>query len=553
LFLFSYVTAERAKAAEKIEGFSGNLTSEMTIPGGLPVLVKVTGMDPEFLKSPSATEFIFRHLLDFGPPVSGLVQINPARSRLLAFLSTYADFAHYLRKENLLSAGRDGIKAGEAEEVLLSREGADAEKTRKLLTYFGINPLSERSDSPRPKSEKSADIPERQDFLAIMGIDLGDENSPLHISLQTGRLPLVPDVQTWNKILPAGGRSDSIFERFLKNPAAMQLYVGLAGCAPPIRDAVLKSMDSEKLFRYADRLFLYGPSLKAEEGRITFPGSNRSWESLLGIQNGEIPGSISALLKDNAIPLLFYSALASAPPPVQAQIAASPERLQSFLDVLKPYEHGKTLWTPAIAMAQDLPRILRQLVAASEGLRFAMEDRVARAFTDRLAPDRIEESPAGHVLFTPGVLARMLPHAKISPYSSVSYASVLEFLKFLQDTNPGMLTDKSLSVLLDVPEQGPVFLELIRDIVPDPPVLSRYLDYCKTVSSNGLQGWNLNRTRTSQAIFFLISALAHENVFTGRKAGLLLDEALEAFQSENEGSFADFRIVWKSTEPSDRV
>jgi hypothetical protein len=542
LFIIYHSSPERAEANENSQTSGDFTNSDMPIPGGLPVIAKLTGLNPGFLKSPSATERTFRCLLDSGPPVSGLLQINPARRHLLDYLNAYAQFLQHLRKEKLTPTGWDGSGSGKTTEISfpLSGGGADAEKIRKLLAYFGFeNQPGTGSNSAGRRSNVSPNAPKHQDLPGTIGTSFQDkENREIRVTLQTGRLPLLPSAQVWDRIVPAGDKSDSLFERFLKNPAAMRLYVGLAGCAPAIREAVLNSINPRQLLRYADLLFLFGPSLKAKEGKISFPGSNRSWEDLLHLHDRGIAVSVQALLKNNGVPLLFYNSLASASPSVQAQIAGSPERLQSYYGVLKPYGSALTPGTSFIAVSEDLPRILRQVVAGPDGLHFAIEDGIARALVTHVAPEHVEESLAGHVLFTPAVLARLLPLPKASPYTQVSFGKVLELLRYLQDTHPGMLTDESVSVLVEAPEQSPIFLDLIGDIAAGPSLLSKYLDYCRVLSSNGPRGWNINRTRTSQSIFFLISALVHENAITQDKAGRLLDEALQSFQNDDEGVFA---------------
>jgi hypothetical protein len=91
-------------------------------------------------------------------------------------------------------------------------------------------------------------------------------------------------------------------------------------------------------------------------------------------------------------------------------------------------------------------------------------------------------------------------------------------------------------------------MDLIGDLTPDAKLLSKYLEYCNTVAAQGTENWNLNRTRTSQAIFFLISALHREGALSQAKGSDLLEKALDAFGPEDESSFAFATAEFLSTE-----
>ena len=88
-------------------------------------------------------------------------------------------------------------------------------------------------------------------------------------------------------------------------------------------------------------------------------------------------------------------------------------------------------------------------------------------------------------------------------------------------------------------DQTPTFLDLIWEIDPNPRLIAKYMNYCSGLAAEGIKGWNINRTRGSQSLFFLISALCREGALTRNQASKLLEDSLEALEAPSEAAFAE--------------
>lgn len=364
-----------------------------------------------------------------------------------------------------------------------------------------------------------------------MRINLTDPDlCEIHISLRTEHVRMILDDRRWEIILSG----KDLFRRFVENPEAMRLYLAFSACSRSAREELADSVEPAQLLKSAEVLFLFGSDLIFEKDMVILPGSRRAWAGLPGFQTL----SMNDLLSSGGVPLLLYSSLSLAPIAVQKYITASPERLKSYLEILKGYAPNNLDGSMSALAGQELTRIFKLSIVTPDGLGLALDERISNRLLHRMAPDQAAEFGAGRVLLTPKVLASLLPRPGTSPYVQVAQANILEFFRYFEDALPGSLSEESIESLTKTPQEGPVFLDIIGDLDPGPALLSKYLRYCAETASRGTQGWNVNRTRTSQSIFFLLSALRREGGISQEAANRLLNDALEAFSPGEEGLFA---------------
>jgi len=281
----------------------------------------------------------------------------------------------------------------------------------------------------------------------------------------------------------------------------MRFYLSLSACAPETREALLDSVEPARLLRSSEALSLFGEDLIIERGALVYPGAREAWTA--------IPGSptlsLDALLSNNGAPLLLYSVLRASPAPVQKFLTDSPERLRAYFEVIKPYASTNFSSSIAAAVSQDLLRMFRMSTVTPAGLTLSLNGAMAVPLLNQIA--RGKTGGGDSVSLTPEILAKLLPRPGVSPYSEESRANIVEFFLHLQQTRPALLSPESVNVLMKAPAKMPVFLELMGDLEPDPILFAKYLEYCTKTDAAGSEGWNENRTRTSQSIFFLLSAL----------------------------------------------
>ncbi len=516
----------------------------LTIPGGFPAVARIAGLNGSSLEPASDLKSIFTSLLQMEPPPGSINSANAPRQDLISYLKQYAKFLQYLRNESLAPSDPE---AQQEIHFLFSGSKQEVEKTGKLLSFFGIHSRlregnGERAETLEVHNDQGAS--QHPLLYRALGIRLPDQDpGGIRIRIEPAHFQMILNEEQWAKILKERN-PDLLFQRFIENPDAMRLYVALEACSQTSRAALADSTEPAKLLQSSEALLLFGPDLSFENGSLIYPGQRQAWTGL----PGSPALSLDALLSGNGLPLLFYSALASAPPPVQQYLTDSPERLRSYFEVLRPYAAGGFPVSVTMELGQDLPRILRLSTVTSKGLTLALEEQVSYPLLHWMAPDQVAESGSGPVPLTPKLLGALLPQPGVSPYAVASRTGILEFFRYLEETQSASLADESIKALVMVPEEAPVYLDIIGDLIPDPVLLSKYVEYCAKVAETGTRGWNRNRTRTSQSIFFLISALRREGAISGQEANKLLGEALQAFSPDDEALFALNTAEFLSTE-----
>jgi hypothetical protein len=363
-------------------------------------------------------------------------------------------------------------------------------------------------------------------------------------ALPAASLPLQGGEHAWRRILRANPDC-LLIQKFLENPRALQLYLALDACSQSARSALLSRIEPELLLKSSAALAAFGQDLIFIHGKPAFPGSSRIWQSFLGASDDS--GLKVMLERDRGMPLLIYSSLSAAPRSIQEYVTSSTRQLADYYGILRPYNSKNFPDSIAVAAAQDLSRIWRQSTINSGELHLNLDDRMAAAFLRQtgVLPKTIDSAP---VNLNPKLIRKLLPIPGISAYAQKSKAGTIEFLQFLQKKRSRMLSENSLAVLMANIDEAPVFLDLIGEIDPDPTLLSNYLRYCRKISDAGTDEWNVNRTRTSQSIFFLIAAFLHQGAISNEAAQNLLGKALNYFDRKTEPEFAESTAEFLSRE-----
>jgi len=519
----------------------------MDIPGGLDLFARTAGLDPSALKGSDAAERVFSHILAAAPDGFDDLDSNPVRVAVLAYLRSYASFSQFLEKEKLLPLDYDVAKERTLVFPLIGSE-ADVARVRKVLSFFAVNYKLKRAKDGQVTAslelkggEKAL---QRQRFLRNMGVNLLDNRlRQITVPFQTGSIPLLPGTEAWDRILPSKNGSP-LLERMVATPAAMRLYVGLSRCSEATRAGLTRALPPAALLKHADVILILGSVMDFRSGSLWVPGSPQGWEGLLKAPPGDPARFIPALFEHKGRGLMLYSSLASAPPSVSTYFTASPDRLLPLYETLAPYDFGRSINVAPLLAKQNLGRMLRQMNTDQNGLTLEIDGRLAGGlFQNR------EHDPSGPIHLNPKDIADLLEPAGISrPDQIFSPMSTVELLRYIRRVRPEMLNGGGGMALMADPEQTPLFLDLIWEINPDGGLLAKYINYCSTMAADGSKDWNRNRTRASQSLFFLLSALCHEGALTQEQGRKLLNDSLAVLQSPTESQFADSLAGFLSSE-----
>ncbi len=519
----------------------------MLIPGGLDLLARTLGIDPALLREQDAAERMFSYMLELTPSHSDRLQDNPIRRDLVAYLRHYDSLLDHMRKHGLLPADFDPSLRQEFRFSLLAG-GEQQKKTKQFLSFFGVGFKSRQTQDGDYNLEfnlkQNKGAAEKQQFLRNLGVNLLDRNvREIRFAIRDDELPVLFDARTWfGKVLAKEkGGSKYLLGQLTLNSRAMRLYVALAGCAVSTRDALLKATGPGELLSVVDAVAIYGRYLEFRDGVLLLPGNGQAWETLIGAPASEPARFIPAMLhRDEGRALLLYYALSVAPKSVQRVLTASSDRLNELYQMLPAYYAARA--RNGISVGQhDLGRILRQLSADDQGLVMEIDKRFGKYL---LSAGGVDQNAPGagesRLLRLPPKYLLQLVNQQKESRASVrdSVLEMLEFVRYLQSSYPEMLHDAAIDAIMREPLQSAVLLDLVWDLHPPADLLVKYLDYYKELIRSGPRGWNMNRTRTSQALLHLISLL-HRQGIVPREDGIRLFElALAQLASAEEGVFA---------------
>ncbi len=509
--------------------------SGLFVPGGTELLARVVGMDPGALKTRDSIERLFARILDAGSSNRD----NELSRAVAASLKHYDALVRHLVKLNLVHREQD-LQAPQELAFPISGPDVALAKTSEFLSFFSVKfKPGQGGNGPELTIQQGGGAEERQRLLRDLGVDLlSRELREIRFTLRGDRVPLLLGSDVWAATILGGVPAPALLGRMVGSMEAMKLYLGISRCSASTRDALLDAGLGPDLLHLANAIAIYGRYLKFKDGRLVLPGSEAAWELVIGTLYSKPQAFLASLVrKDQGRALLLYQGLSEAPLPVRSYLTQTPQRLLELYQLLAPYDSTRLLTWYGDSARQDLGRLLRLVSADDAGL-FAPIDPLV---VSRISPLHAGGAMDGagkrrlDLLAVVGLMARG-PSSASAPFYTPT--DTLELLSFLRRTRPESVGAASLPSLLQDPAQVPVFLDLIWHVDPAPEVLAKYLTYCRELVQARSRNWNVNRTRSSQAFFYILSALCRERVLDHDRANAVLSDALSRFEAPSESAFA---------------
>ncbi|MBM3788900.1 MAG: tetratricopeptide repeat protein [Acidobacteria bacterium] len=519
----------------------------IVIPGGLPLLAASMGLDAGQLAGPDAAERVFSHILELTPISSENPLDNPVVRDIRLYLRDYEALLRHMNKQSLLPAGFD---PGIGHDLVFPLHGdrATLQKTKRLLSFFGVELNVQRREHDQVAVElevsRDARAVERQQLLRNLGVNFHDRGlQELRFSLRAGKLPLRFDPDTLAGKLLGDERSPrvNLLERMILSPSSMRLYLALAECSPAVRDSLIEAGAHSDLAAVTDKLAVFGHYLAFNGDRLSLPGHAGAWEDLLGVQYSERAEFLRAMLRfERGQAIILNYVLSVAPESVQAYFTTSPGRLKQLCLLLPAVDYQNRWADPRKKWVRDPGRLFRLLHSDEKGLFLTIDHR----FGAHLFPGvESAEAPAtGHR----GPMLRlddkrfsflMESASRASSLEPFSMVDVLEFLHFVQSAHPRALSHGAIEAIMSSPAEAPAFLDLVWDLNLSGEMLAAYLSHCRGMARSREKD-RVRRTRTSQAVFYLLSALRREGALSDETAVELFGAALAAIDAPDEASLA---------------
>lgn len=518
------------------------------IPGGGSLLARALGLDPSMMKESDALERVFSYILEANPSRMVNPGSNPLQKAVLLNLKHYEALIRHLKKQKILSSELD--ESSKRDLVFPLAGNADTvQRTKNFLRFFGgsLNISGSPADPAKVVITLKQDPTSRErcELLRNLGVDLQNPQvSGIQITLGDDHLSMLIDPQTAaRKILGiTGEKTERLLEGFFRDPKAMRLYNALAACSESSRDALIRLLDGAELRDSAELLASYGIFLSFTGDDLLLPGLRRSWERLLAAAPGDHRSLVRALFaRENGRALRLYAALSQAWAPVQEYCTAATDRLEQLYFITPRSDSLVSGHSLGEMWRLDLARLLRLVAVDDHGPYFPLDRRFA-PYLFRSAP-----SPEGddsklerqRMRFDLSSLLSLLECRQgsgcLPPWSVVE---MLEFLIYLQAEWEELIDDENIAAIMENPADVPVFLDLVWDLRPSAKTATEYIRYCRSLVRMADSEWLANRTRTSQAVFFLLNALRRQGAMDQAKGRELLEDALAALNSQDEASFA---------------
>jgi tetratricopeptide (TPR) repeat protein len=509
----------------------GEKESGLVIPGGIELLSKTLGIDPAALTSSNAVERLFARILDAG----STGRENELSRAVVSSLKIYDALVRHLVKLNLVHPDQDLEAPQTLVFPLLGPDVAQA-RTSEFLSFFSIKYKPGKGDGPPSlviQQGKGAE--ERQRLLRNLGVDLINRNvHEIRISLRNDRVPILLGSDVWADRIVGGVRGSALLERMASSEDLMKLYLGLSRCSASTREAILRAGMGRDLVSLANAIAIYGLHLRFKDGKLVLPGSVAAWETVVGVSYSNPEMFLSLLLRrDEGRALMLYEGLSAAPEPVRSYLTQTPARLLELYQLLAPADSTRLATWYGDAGRQDLGRVLRLLGADDSGL----YSPVPPAFISQFSVVRAQVGQKER-LDIPAIVQLMPkgPSSVAAPFYTP--ADTLELLNYLKTTRPASIDGSTMSLILQNAAQAPIFLDLIWYVEPSSDVLARYLAYCRDLVQSQEKDWNVNKTRSSQAFFYILSALCRERALDPTHANKILSDALSRFDTPGEAQFA---------------
>ncbi len=508
------------------------------VPGGLPMLGNMLGLNARALALPGAAGRLFSLILELPAQGKGGGAKNPIQSEMALQFDFYQRLLRHMRSKGLLPADFDREK-GQQFVFPLAGDKAAVIPAKRFLSFFGVRHklvLKDGKTTVTLRFSQDSVSQARLQLLRCLGIDIHDKNiRVLRFRMGDGKLPSILSARViQDKLLGlAQIPSEALLIKLILRPDAMRLYLALEDCPARLRDTLVSGgFSARELAGLTPVLEKFGRFLDFD-GKPVLPGNPQTWETLVGTPSTGSSFLRSFLQHGNGKLMYACFALEFAAPAVQRYFTSSPRLLEGFSNLVSPPGLGdaRSTWQP------EATRIVRLLSADEQGLFLPIDQR----FGPFLFPGRPKagKSSAGpgfaRLRLGPedlGSLCRAGVKSGTDPVRCS--ASFIEFLVYLQNAKPGLLTDAFIEAMMRNPAESPLFLDLIWNTDPPADLLVDYFAYCRELAAAGNTDWNVNRTRTSQSVFTLISALCRETVISKETAREMLREALSAFATARE-------------------
>jgi tetratricopeptide (TPR) repeat protein len=507
----------------------------MIVPGGLSLLGRILGLDPATLTDAGATGRVFPAILETKPLTGDTTKLSRLQSEILDHFRICDRLVRYMKRKGISPTSTD--QTGKKQTYILPLVGDPkaTDQTKKFLRFFGIKYSSSQKGGRTAVSLTVSHDPvmqQEQRLLSLLGIDIQAPNiRELRFAIGDEILPSIVGAKLIQEKILGLQKCDprELLAEFIRRADEMRLYLALEHCTEPLRGALLQNFSGRELVPLTQVLANFGIFLEFKDGRLVLPGT---WESLSSSSRSDPASFFREFVQYGGGRLVYaYCALVGATPAVQRYFTASSQSLQELVDLVAPAgpAHTSTAnWNPEAA------RLIHMLDADEQGLILPIDPR----FGPYLFPHR-PETAGSHLHVSVKELASLTqPGGKPNPTGTPGAdARLIEFLKFVQDVRPEILTDGVIQAIMRSPAESPIYIDFIWDLRVPPDLLVPYLATCRNIAQTGNISWNVNRTRTSQSIFFLISVFCREGVIDAPTGQKLLREALASFAVTEEPAF----------------
>jgi len=514
----------------------------LIVPGGLATLSRIFELDASPLGETDTLERVFSHLL-------GLSWEERARlqQRTSIFFRDYESLLRHLEKKQIHPPGFDRAKPNEFVFPLIG-DKATLKRTGDALGFFGIKIDSKRTADGETlvtlTINQGRKQSERRELLQQLGVSFPDpELREIRFTLGDESLPSLLPPEALSAILQEDRKEKSkwLFENLIMDPRAMRLYTALAACSDAARTSLIRSTPAKELATLTEVLFVFGRFLDFEDDRLLLPGSKEAWEQLLGTEHSNPDRFTRTLLnRDRGRALILYYVVSSAPEESQIFYTATAERLRSLYRLVPPIDTIRLGSGYRGIWKFDVGRILQHARYEGGDPLLPLDSRFgSHLFTAMESGTPGGEEEAARLMMGHDRLIHLIQLAfRSSPLSNLTMIDVVEFLIYLEEARPELLTPESIAVIMNNPSNAPVLIDLIWDIDPSAESLVRYFAFGQRLAEEGEQSWNVNRTRTSQSLFFLISALRREQMIGEQQGRNLFETALNRLDPPDESTFA---------------
>jgi tetratricopeptide (TPR) repeat protein len=250
---------------------------------------------------------------------------------------------HFQRIAKLRTWGqtKDGVT-----NILLSLSSKnDRKKTSDILEFLGYR-LKNNKDKTTIEAGEKGTHADRQLLLPALSVDEVamreslSAGKPFQLVIRDDVVPVLLTQEPWQKeffgkLGGAGGMAVVV----LNDPRVARLYSGLEAAGEASARLLVGAIGLRTLAeKFADHIFIHGPSLAVIDGKPNLPGGPATapiWQAIAGVPPSQTARFLQALLNTNDGRMLaFYSTLSSLTPDRQRFYTRSVERTKQYYTLL---------------------------------------------------------------------------------------------------------------------------------------------------------------------------------------------------------------------------